>query len=152
MTTLVRPDGKPAVSTDRLAPLQDAYVRAEERVLDPTKLPDELVARLPQPTGWRILILPYRGRAMTKGGIIRPDEVQERSALATVAGLVLAMGPDCYTDKEKFPGGPWCKKGDWILFGRYAGARFKLEDGEVRILNEDEIIATITDPEDILYV
>ena len=57
-----------------------------------------------------------------------------------------------YKDEEKFPNGPYCKEGDWILFGRYAGARFKIEGGEVRILNDDEIIATIGNPEDILHV
>lgn len=150
--TVILPDGSINAPSDRLKPLHQAYVRAEERVLDPTKLPKDVVDRLPQPTGWRILILPYRGRQKTKGGIIRPDEVQERSALATVAGYVLAVGPDAYSDDKKFPAGPWCKKGDWILFGRYAGARFKLEEGEVRILNDDEVIATISDPEDVLYV
>jgi co-chaperonin GroES (HSP10) len=152
-TTLIRPDGKPAKSeTSRLAPLDAAYVRAEERVLDPTKLTDSMLARLPQPVGWRILILPYQGKQKTKGGIILADETRERSALATVAGFVVAVGPDAYADKNKFPAGPWCKKGDWILFGRYAGARFKLEDGEARILNDDEIIATILDPEDVFSV
>ena len=60
------------------------------------------------------------------------------------------MGPDCYKDKERFPNGPWCKKSDWIIFGRYAGSRFGIEGGEVRILNDDEIIAVVKDPEDIL--
>ena len=61
------------------------------------------------------------------------------------------MGPDCYRDKEKFPDGSWCKKGDWVIFARYAGSRFKIEGGEVRLLNDDEIIATIKDPEDIVH-
>jgi co-chaperonin GroES (HSP10) len=54
-----------------------------------------------------------------------------------------------YADKEKFPEGPWCQKGDWIVFGRYAGARIGIEGGEIRILNDDEVLATIQDPEDI---
>jgi co-chaperonin GroES (HSP10) len=61
------------------------------------------------------------------------------------------MGPDCYSDKERYPRGPWCKKGDWVIFARYAGSRFKIEGGEVRLLNDDEIIATIKDPEDIVH-
>ena len=60
------------------------------------------------------------------------------------------MGPDCYKDEKRFPNGPWCKKNDWIIFGRYAGSRFGIEGGEVRILNDDEIIAVVKDPEDIL--
>ena len=54
--------------------------------------------------------------------------------------------------KEKFPEGPWCKKGDWIIFGRYAGSRIKIDDGELRLLNDDEILATIQKPEDILHM
>ena len=53
-------------------------------------------------------------------------------------------------DEKRYPHGPWCKKGDWIIFGRYSGSRFGIEGGEVRILNEDEIIAVVKDPEDIL--
>ncbi len=60
------------------------------------------------------------------------------------------MGTECYAPKELFPPGPWCKKGDWIIFCRYAGSRFGIEGGEVRILNDDEIIAVVKDPEDIL--
>ena len=132
--------------------IDSAFVNQEDRVLDPSKLPETTLARLPQPTGWRILVLPYRGRAQTKGGVIKPDEYVERQSLATVVAYVLAVGPDAYADKSKFPGGPWCKKGDWIILGRYAGARFRLEGGEVRIINDDEIIATIADPDDISNV
>jgi co-chaperonin GroES (HSP10) len=132
--------------------LSEAYVKAEERVLDPTKLPESALARLPQPTGWRILVLPYKGKAKTKGDVYLPDEYVERMSLATVVAYVLAVGPDCYADKNKFQNGPWCKKGDWIILGRYAGARFRIEGGEVRIINDDEVIATIADPDDIMNV
>ena len=87
----------------------------------------------------------------TKGGIYYSDEQIERQQLATVCGNVLEMGPDCYRDKERYPDGPWCKKGDWVIFARYAGSRFKIEGGEVRLLNDDEIIATIKNPEDIIH-
>jgi len=61
------------------------------------------------------------------------------------------MGPDCYRDKTRYPEGAWCKKGEWVVFARYAGSRLKIEGGEIRILNEDEILATIQDPEMILH-
>ena len=61
------------------------------------------------------------------------------------------MGPDCYRDKKRYPEGPWCKKGEWVIFARYAGSRLKIEGGEIRILNEDEILGTIQDPEMILH-
>jgi co-chaperonin GroES (HSP10) len=72
--------------------------------------------------------------------------------VATVCGYVLKVGSLAYKDKEKFPEGPWCAEKDWVIFGRYAGARFKIDGGEVRILNDDEIIAVIQDPEDILHM
>lgn len=137
---------------DKVFALEKAYRQREEQFLDPSKLPSKLIERLPQPTGWRILILPYMGQAKTKGGIILPEEAREREHYATVCAYVLKVGPDAYKDKEKFPNGPWCKEGDWILFGRYAGARFKLEDGECRIINDDEIIGTIKEPSDIVHV
>ncbi len=114
-------------------------------------LPDEkIIERLPEPTGWRLLVLPYKGQGKTKGGVILADQTMEERSYTTVTGLVLKIGPDCYRDETRYPNGPWCKKGDWIIFGRYAGSRFGIEGGEVRILNEDEIIAVVKDPEDIL--
>jgi co-chaperonin GroES (HSP10) len=114
-------------------------------------LPDEkILDRLPNPTGWRMLVLPYKGQGKTKGGVILTDETMQERGYTTVTGLILKMGTECYDNKERFPNGPWCKKGDWIIFGRYAGSRFGIEGGEVRILNDDEIIAVVKDPEDIL--
>ena len=106
---------------------------------------------LPQPTGWRILVLPFQPKRITKGGVHIADTAAERQHVATVCGLVLEVGPDCYRDKERYPRGAWCKKGDWVMFARYAGSRFKIEGGEIRILNEDEVLATIQDPEQILH-
>ena len=130
--------------------LADLYVTPEERVLDPTKLDKSLLERMPGPTGWRVMILPYRGKNQTAGGVLLPDQVVDSSQLATVVGYVLKMGPLCYKDRTKFTDGPWCKEGDWVIFARYAGSRFLIDGGEVRILNDDEIIATILDPDDIL--
>lgn len=131
--------------------LEEAYIKPEERYLDPSKLSKSVVDRLPQPTGWRILILPYQGQQVSDGGIHLPEQAREREAVATVCGYVLRVGNQAYTDYNKY-GRPWCKQGDWVIFGRYAGSRFKIEGGEVRILNDDEIIATISSPEDILHV
>ena len=87
----------------------------------------------------------------TKGGVLITESVLERQQVASQTGLVLAMGPQCYTDRERYPNGPWCKKGDWVVFARYAGSRIQIEGGEVRLLNEDEILATVKDPKDILH-
>jgi co-chaperonin GroES (HSP10) len=131
--------------------LKKAYVPPKEKILDPDKLDESSLERLPKPTGWRLLILPYRGKGQTEGGVLLPDQTIDRESVATVCGYVLSVGPLAYKDKEKFPTGPWCGEKDWVIFGRYSGARFKIDGGEVRILNDDEIIAVIQDPEDILH-
>ena len=108
-------------------------------------------SKLPKPTGWRMLILPFKMKEKTKGGILITDEVVERAQVASTCGLVLAMGPDCYKDNERYPKGPWCKEGSWVIFARYAGSRIKIDGGEVRLLNDDEVLATVENPEDIFH-
>ena len=108
-------------------------------------------AKLPQPTGWRLIVLPFKMDEKTKGGIIMNETTLEKQQVASQCGNVLAMGPQCYKDKERYPEGPWCKVGDWVIFARYAGSRIQIEGGEIRLLNEDEILATIENPEDILH-
>mgnify|MGYP001406450728 FL=1 len=107
--------------------------------------------KLPQPTGWRILVLPFKMGEKTKGGIFMGQDTLEKQQVASQCGNVLAMGPDCYRDKDRYTQGPWCKVGDWVMFARYAGSRIKIEGGEVRLLNDDEVLATIKNPEDILH-
>jgi|TARA_R110000823_G_scaffold114833_3_gene237321 co-chaperonin GroES (HSP10) len=129
----------------------NAYIEEEARVLDPTLLDKSLIDRMPQPTGWRMLVLPYTGKATTKGGIHLAKQTQDREALATVVAYVVKQGPDCYKDSKRFGDKSWCEEKQWVLIGRYSGSRFKLEEGaEVRIINDDEVIATILDPDDIV--
>tara|TARA_R100000935_G_scaffold37548_1_gene58613 strand:+ start:318 stop:794 length:477 start_codon:yes stop_codon:yes gene_type:complete len=132
------------------ANLADAYV--ENPRLNPEALDASLLERMPTPTGWRILILPYQGKAKTAGGIFIPNEVQEKSQISTQVGYVLKVGPLAYKDRDKFPEGAWCGEKQWVLFARYAGSRLQIDGGEVRILNDDEILATILDPEDIQHL
>ena len=82
--------------------------------------------KLPQPTGWRILILPFKMNQKTKGGVILGESTLEKQQVASQCGNVLAVGPHAYKDQERFPDGPWCKVGDWIMFARYAGSRIKI--------------------------
>jgi len=118
----------------------------------PEKLEEDasLQAKLPTPTGYRILILPFVPGKVTRGGIHLAKQTVDKERLATVVGYVVRLGPDAYKDNRKFPEGPWCQEGDWIIFGRYAGARIQIEGGDLRLLNDDEILAVINDPEDIL--
>ena len=118
----------------------DAYERLKTKESD----------KLPRPTGWRMLILPFKMADKTKGGIIFSQESLDKARIATNCGYVIKMGDLCYADKDKFKE-PWCKLGDWVIFARYAGSRLPIEGGEVRILNDDEVLGTIGDPESVLH-
>ena len=123
----------------------------EEPQITPDNL-DDHASKLPRPTGYRILILPFKPNATTKGGIMLAKQTMEKEQLATIVGVVVSLGPDAYKDSDKFAKGPWCKEGDWVCIGRYAGARFKIDGGEIRIINDDEVIATIEHPDDVYSV
>ena len=107
--------------------------------------------KLPQPTGWRLLVLPFKMKEKTKGGLVLAETTLEKQQVASQVGLVMAMGSQCYTDKERYPEGSWCKVKDWVMFARYAGSRIKIDGGEMRLLNDDEVLETIDSPEDILH-
>ena len=143
-------EGVAAMAETTKANLADAYV--EQPRLNPEALDASLLERMPAPTGWRILILPYQGKAKTAGGIFIPTEIQEKSQISTQVGYVLKVGPLAYKDRDKFPDGAWCAEKQWVLFARYAGSRLQIDGGEVRILNDDEVLATILDPEDIQHL
>jgi co-chaperonin GroES (HSP10) len=134
--------------------VDSAYVNAQDRVLEPSLLEKPLLERLPQPTGWRLLVMPYQGKAKTSSGLYIPDEVRERESIATVVAYVLKLGPLAYKDPNKFgpDEAPWCEEGQWVCIGRYSGSRFKIDGGEVRIINDDEVIATILEPDDVKQV
>jgi|TARA_E500000318_G_scaffold110048_1_gene124494 chaperonin GroES len=129
---------------DYILEQQRAKKKAEE-----TAKEKPLKERVPQPTGWRILVMPWMGSDKTEGGVYIPDQVKERESRATVVAYVVKVGPLAYQDEDKFGGEAWCKEGDWVCIGRYAGSRFNISGGEVRIINDDEVIATIIDPDDI---
>ena len=107
--------------------------------------------QLPEPAGWRLLVLPFTPKEKTKGGILIAQESLEKLRIATNCGYVIKLGPLAYHDKEKYPTGPWCKKGEWVIFARYAGSRLPIEGGEVRLLNDDEVLGTIENPESVLH-
>lgn len=118
----------------------------------PENMDQSILDRIPKPTGWRIVVLPFKPPKKTKSGIVLAEQAVERQQIATVCGYVVALGPLAYADTDKFPDGPWCKEKDWIVFGRYAGARIGIDGGEIRILNDDEVLATIQDPEDVTHM
>ena len=135
--------------------LTDKYEEAknigqEKEPLNPENIENQK-EQLPEPSGWRLLVLPFTPKEKTKGGILIAQESLEKLRIATNCGYVLKVGPLAYYDKEKFPTGPWCKQGDWVIFARYAGSRLPIEGGEVRLLNDDEVLGTINNPESVLH-
>ena len=135
--------------------LEEKYQAASDLTKDKKHLDPETIEdqrdQLPDPSGWRILVLPFTPKEKTKGGIIIAQESLEKLRIATNCGYVIKVGPLAYHDKEKFPTGPWCKKGQWVIFARYAGSRLPIEGGEVRLLNDDEVLGTIENPESVLH-
>ena len=135
--------------------LEEKYKTASDLTKDKKHLDPETIEdqrdQLPEPSGWRILVLPFTPKEKTKGGIIIAQESLEKLRIATNCGYVIKLGPLAYHDKEKFPTGPWCKKGQWVIFARYAGSRLPIEGGEVRLLNDDEVLGTIENPESVLH-
>ena len=132
--------------------LEEKYQTTESHVkrLDQDNI-QSIVDQLPNPSGYRMLVLPFTPKEKTKGGIIFSQESLDKARMVTNCGYVLKMGPLCYKDKDKFETGPWCKEKDWVIFARYAGSRLPIEGGEVRLLNDDEVLGTVKDPESVLH-
>jgi len=101
---------------------------------------------LPEPTGYRILIVIPEIAEQTDGGIYRPEELRTREQTASVIGFVMKLGPDCYNDPKRFPNGPWCKAGDFVVFRSYSGTRIKVHGKELRLINDDTVEAVVEDP------
>ena len=101
---------------------------------------------LPDPSGFRLLIALPEVEEATAGGIIVPEERRDAEQVASIVGFVLKSGPEAYGDKEKFPDGPWCKEGDWIVMRAYSGTRLRVHGKEFRIINDDSVEAVIEDP------
>jgi len=131
--------------------LEEKYKEEDKKTVRAENITDSLIDSLPQPSGWRILVLPFTPKDKTKGGIIFSQESLDKLRISTNCGYVLKIGPLAYADKEKYSTGPWCKEKDWVIFARYAGSRLPIEGGEVRLLNDDEVLGTIKNPEDVLY-
>jgi chaperonin GroES len=111
------------------------------------KMDDEQVmAKLPQPVGYKILIAVPELSEKTEGGVYMPDSLKQAEETASIIGYVLKVGNEAYSDPVKFPEGPWCKEGDFIIFRSYSGTRFKVMGKEFRIINDDTVEAVVEDP------
>jgi co-chaperonin GroES (HSP10) len=107
---------------------------------------------LPDPVGYKLLIAIPLKEEKTEGGILLPEDTRRREEAASITGMILKIGPDAYTDQERFPSGAWCKEGDWIVMRSYTGTRIEVHGQEFRIINDDSVEAIVEDPRGIKRV
>ena len=113
------------------------------------KKSEEKATQLPKPSGYRILCAIPEAEKEHDGGILKSDETMRNEETLTTVLFVIDLGPDCYVDKVKFPTGPWCKKGDFILVRPHAGTRLVIHNKEFRIINDDTVEGVVSDPRGI---
>ena len=112
----------------------------------------EKAKQLPEPTGYKLLcVLPQVDETIEGTNLLKPKETMRREELTTAVLFVVKVGPDAYSDKEKFPSGPWCKQGDFIMVRTYAGTRFKMYGQEMRLINDDQVEGVVQDPRGITH-
>lgn len=114
---------------------------------DTQSVDDEMEAALPKPCGYKLLVaLPEVAETFEGSGLVKPKAVLQQEEVASVVALVLDMGPDAYKDTAKFPTGPWCKPGDYVLLRVYSGTRFRVYGKEMRLINDDSVEAVVDNP------
>jgi co-chaperonin GroES (HSP10) len=111
---------------------------------------EEKGKQLPKPSGYRILCAIPEVEEMIEGtSLLKPAETMRNEETLTTVLFVVDMGPDCYKDPDKFPTGPWCKQGDFVLVRPHAGTRLVIHGREFRIINDDSVEGTVDDPRGI---
>lgn len=110
----------------------------------------ELEAQLPKPVGYRVLIaLPQVEETFEGSELVKTSSIKTQEQVLSIIGAVIDMGTECYADKERFPTGPWCQVGDFVMFRANSGTRFKIGGTEYRLMNDDNIEAVVADPRGI---
>lgn len=113
------------------------------------KAEEEKATQLPKPVGYHILCAIPEAEKEFDSGLVKADETMRIEEALTTVLFVVAMGPDCYEDKVKFPTGPWCKQGDFVLVRPNAGSRLVIHGREFRLINDDTVEAVVDDPRGI---
>jgi co-chaperonin GroES (HSP10) len=110
----------------------------------------ELEASIPKPVGYRLLIaLPNVEETFGDSGIVKATKTVKEEYILSTIGLVLDVGEQAYSDPDRFPNGPWCKPGDYVMFRANTGTRFKIGDQEYRLMNDDSVEAVVPNPKAI---
>lgn len=107
---------------------------------------EELEAQLPVPVGYKLLVALPKVEDKFESGIIKADTTKQYETVLSMCGAVLDMGPQAYSDPDRFPNGPWCKIGDFVMFRANTGTRFRVAGQEYRLMNDDSIEAVVADP------
>lgn len=107
---------------------------------------EQKAKQLPDPSGYRILCFVPEIEDQFDSGIVKADITRQHEELLTTVLFVAKMGPDCYKDPARFPSGPWCKEGDFVLVRPHAGTRLKIHGREMRLINDDSVEGTVQDP------
>ena len=110
---------------------------------------EEKAKQLPQPSGYRILCAIPEVEEKFESGIVKADITLQHEELLTTVLWVMKLGIDCYKDPKRFPSGPWCKEGDFVLVRPHAGTRLKIHGQEFRIINDDSVEGVVQDPRGI---
>ena len=123
------------------------------KAVDLTQLLDksneEKATQLPKPSGYRMLCAIPEQEKEFESGIAKADETMRNDETLTTVLFVVELGPDCYKDTTRFPSGPWCKKGDFVLVRPYAGSRLEIHGREFRMINDDSVEGIVDDPRGI---
>ena len=114
-------------------------VKRKEKLKEEEMAQDKLDALIPKPVGYRILIALPNIEETFDGGIVKAAKTLRDEYILSTIGLVLDMGDQAYADKDRFPTGPWCKQGDYVMFRANTGTRFKVGNQEYRLMNDDSI-------------
>jgi hypothetical protein len=110
---------------------------------------EEKASQLPRPSGYHILCAIPEVDKMYDSGIAKAGETMHIEEVLTTVLFVVDLGPDCYKNKDKFPTGPWCKKGDFVLVRPNSGSRLVIHGREFRMINDDTVEGTVDDPRGI---
>ena len=114
--------------------------------VDKPVVPENTKSQLPEPMGFKVLVAMPQAEEKTEGGILKASQTIRDEEFINICGYVLKLGPDAYNDKNRFPSGPWCKQGDWVVFRAYSGTRMKMYGQEFRLINDDTVEAVVEDP------
>ena len=117
-----------------------------EPEIEENKEPLNFASQLPEAKGYKLLIALPELEELTVGGIIKSDDSRHVESIATVVGWVMSMGPDAYASYARFPSGPYCQLGDWVIFRAFSGTRIKIHGKEFRLINDDTVEAVVEDP------